>query len=176
MGTANKFIQQADALELLTMQHDQVEELIEQLQEGDVDLVEKEMLFRQLGNSLAAHAEMEETLFYPSVLAKQTEMLVLESTEEHLAIRRILADMMDLRPDDHRFDAKLLVMKETFRHHARIEEEGELFPHVRRMFSAEELVALGAEMLSLYETILAREPLEAVPAQTEHAAQVELYQ
>ena len=41
------------------------------------------------------------------MLAKQTEDNLLESAEEHLAIKRVLADLLDLDVDDDTFDAKL---------------------------------------------------------------------
>ena len=102
--------------------------------------------------------------------AKQTQEILLESTEEHLAIKRVLADLLETRLDDDRFDAKLSVLKEEVDHHAREEEEDILFPKVRKMFSAEELDALGAEMLALFQSLMAKEPRKDVPAQTGRAA------
>lgn len=159
-----------DALELLTMQHDEVEMLIEQIEDNDDD-EEKEMLFLELADKLAAHATMEEKLFYPSVMGEKTEELLLESTEEHLSVKRVLADMMAMDVDDERFDAKLSVLKEQVRHHARDEEEGELFPKIRRDFSADELAALGNECMALFEALLERgEPRMNVPRETREAA------
>jgi hemerythrin superfamily protein len=158
-----------DALELLTMQHDEVDELIGQIEDSD-DPAEKAELFGELADKLAAHATMEEKLFYPSVLAKETEDLLIESTEEHLSIKRILADMLMLDVDDPHFDAKLTVLKEQVRHHARDEEEGELFPKVRKMFDEDELAALGNECLALFETVLESIPRNHVPEETSEAA------
>jgi hemerythrin superfamily protein len=161
-----------DALELLTLQHDEVEALFEDIKEAPSES-EKEKLFIELADKLAAHAKIEETLFYPAVMAKQTKDLLLESTEEHLAIKRVLSDLLDLDIDDDRFDAKLDVMKEQVSHHAREEEEGELFPKVKALLSTEELTALGAEMLSQFETLIAGKPRLAVPAETAVAASIE---
>ncbi len=159
-----------DALELLKMQHDEVDELIGQIEDSD-DPEEKADLFRELADKLAAHSTMEEKLFYPTVMAEQTEDLLLESTEEHLSVKRILADMMQLDVEDEHFDAKLSVIKEQIRHHARDEEEGELFPKVRRLLSADELAALGNECMALFESLLeAGDPRMNVPAETREAA------
>src|SRR5688572_17422627 len=94
-----------DVLELLASQHDEVDDLIEQLHEGKGD---RQALFTELANKLAAHAAVEEKLFYPAVMATGTADLLHESVEEHLAIKRVLADMiaMDLE-DDETFEAKL---------------------------------------------------------------------
>ena len=162
-----------DALELLTEQHDEVEDLISQIEDSD-DAGKKEELFRELADKVAAHATMEEKIFYPSVLTEATSELLLESTEEHLAVKRVLADMLELDADDERFDAKLTVLKEHIRHHARDEEEGKLFPQLRRQLSAETLAGLGNEMLAFFEQLLEREPRMNVPSETSKAAPLDM--
>ena len=159
-----------DALELLKEQHDEVDMLIGQIEDSD-DSEEKAELFRELADKLAAHATMEEKLFYPSVMAKETEELLVESTEEHLSVKRILADMLELDVEDEHFDAKLTVLKEQVRHHARDEEEGELFPKLRRLLSADERAALGNECLAMFEALIEMgDPRMNVPAETREAA------
>lgn len=162
-----------DALELLSDQHDEVEDLIAQIEDSD-DVDEKAELFRELADKIAAHATMEEKLFYPSVMSEETEDVLLESTEEHLAVKRVLADMLDMDPDDARFDAKLSVLKESIRHHARDEEEGRLFPILRRRLSADTLAGLGNDMIAFFEKLLEREPRLNVPAETNAAAPLEM--
>jgi hemerythrin superfamily protein len=153
-----------DALELLSSQHDEVDALIAKIEASDGD--RKAMLFAELANKLAAHSKVEETYFYPTVMARQTEELLLESTEEHLSIKRALSDMLATDVTDPRFDALLTVLKEQVRHHARDEEEGELFPKVRRLMNAVELQALGGELLARFEALMEREPARGVPAET----------
>jgi hypothetical protein len=59
------------------------------------------------------------------------------------------------------------------RHHARDEEEGDLFPKIRREFSEDELAALGNECLAMFETLLERgEARMNVPRETRHAAEL----
>jgi len=159
-----------NALDLLIEQHDEVDELIEMMEKAEGE--KKASLFREMADKLAAHASMEEKLFYPSVKAKQTEELLLESTEEHLAIKRVLADLLELDPDDEQFDAKLSVMKEEIEHHARDEEEGVLFPKVRKLMSKDELEGLGNEMLAMFEELLLEEPRMNVPNETAEAAPI----
>jgi len=157
-----------DALELLRSQHDEVEALIEEIEDAD-DPADREALFIEMADKLAAHATIEEKIFYPSVMDDKTHELLVESTEEHLSIKRVLSDMLDLDVDNEHFDAKLTVLKEQIRHHAHDEEEDMLFPKVRRLMSADELAALGNEMLALYETLIAREPRKQVPMETTEA-------
>lgn len=158
-----------NALELLRSQHDEVETLIENIENSD-DASEKRALFDEMADKLAAHSAIEEKIFYPAVLDDKTREMLVESTEEHLSVKRILTDMLELDVDDEHFDAKLSVLKEQIRHHAHDEEEDTLFPKVRRMMSADELAALGNEMLAMFEALLERAPRNQVPSETREAA------
>lgn len=162
-----------DALELLTEQHDEVEELLSQIEDSD-DPEQKEELFREVADKIAAHSTMEEKIFYPSVMSEQTSEQLLEATEEHLAVKRVLADMLELDADDERFNAKLTVLKEHIRHHARDEEEGKLFPILRAQLSEDQLAGLGNEMLAFFELLLEREPRMNVPSETAEAAPLDM--
>lgn len=158
-----------DALELLMSQHEEVEALIEEIESAE-DPEMKAELFRMLADSLAAHAMIEEKMFYPSVMHESTRELLVESTEEHLSVKRLIADMMALDPADEHFVAKLTVLKEQVRHHAHDEEEDLLFPKVRELLDEEQLAALGNELLAKYEELMPLEPRRNVPEETREAA------
>jgi hemerythrin superfamily protein len=162
-----------DALELLKSQHDEVEELFSMI-EDEEDTDEKEELFRELADKLAAHSTIEEKIFYPSVMNEDTSEQLLEATEEHLAAKRVLADMLEMEVDDERFDAKLSVLKEVIRHHARDEEEGKLFPILRESLDDDTLAGLGNELLAFFEQLMQREPRMNVPSETAEAAPLEM--
>ena len=51
--------------------------------------------------------EIEEKLFYPESKQENTEDILRESVEEHLSMKRILADLMEVGADDEQFDAKM---------------------------------------------------------------------
>jgi len=170
MGTAKQRPTHASALELLTEQHSAVDKLIKRLEGKNASTAQKRAAFIELADSLAAHATIEEKLFYPAVLAKKTEDMLLEATEEHLQIKRVLADMLELDVDDDRFEAKLSVLREEVTHHAHEEEEDKLFPKLRTMMSSDELLALGGEMLSMFEQLMTQEPRKNVPKETHKPA------
>ena len=157
-----------DATQLLQEQHTEVDNLIARIEKTEGG--QKRQLFEQLADRVAAHAEVEEKIFYPAVMTKQTEELLLESVEEHLSVKRVLADMLSLDVDDHHFDAKLTVLKEQLRHHAHDEEEGELFPKVRKLMSKDELEGLGGEMAAKFDALVDKSPRKVVPSQTRTAA------
>jgi hemerythrin superfamily protein len=160
------------AIELLKSQHDDVDDLFEQIKAATTEGARSKH-FLQLADTLAAHAKIEETIFYPAVLAKQTEDMLLESVEEHLSIKRLLADLLELDIDDEQFEPKLSVMQEQVEHHAREEEEGELFPKVKALFTQDELLGLGAEMLATFEELLGGKPRLQVKNETDVAASVQ---
>ena len=160
-----------NALELLRSQHTEVEALIAEIEDSD-NPQKKSELFQELADNLAAHSAIEEKIFYPSVMTDDTHEKLIESTEEHLAVKRLLADMMELDCNDEHFDAKLTVLKENVRHHAHDEEEDKLFPEVEAMLDEEELTALGSEMLAMFESLLERAPRKMVPSETRRAAEL----
>ena len=162
-----------NALDLLTEQHDEVDQLISQIENSD-DPEEKAELFAQVADRLAAHAKIEELLFYPACVAAGIEDEILEAVEEHLTVKRVLADMLDLDPEDRHWDAKLKVVKDLVEHHAREEEEGKLFPKVRKAMSGDELEGLAGELAAMFEMLLDQEPRFAVPAETQEPASVGL--
>jgi hemerythrin superfamily protein len=157
------------AIDLLEGQHREVDALFAALEDA-TSKEQKAGLFDQLADKLAIHAAIEEHHFYPTVRARRTEDILLESLEEHLSIKRVLADLLDTQADDETFDAKIKVLKEQIEHHVG-EEEGELFPKVRKLLDATELDALEQEMVAEQEQLLDEgEPRAAISQQTEEPA------
>ena len=158
-----------NAIDMLEGQHREVEDLFGKLNKADRS-VRKQKLFTQIADKLAVHAAIEEEAFYPAVKAQRTEDILLESLEEHLGIKRVLADLIDLDADDETFDAKTKVLQEQVEHHVG-EEEDDLFPKVKKIFDEETLAAIAQQMTLLQEELLAKgNPRLAVPAQTDEAA------
>lgn len=161
-----------DALELLRDQHDEVFDLIEQIIDSD-DRDAKARMFRELADKIAAHSAIEEKLFYPSVMSERTNELLIESTEEHLAVKRVLSDMLELDLDDDHWMAKLIVLRDELEHHARDEEEDKLFPMVRKELDADQLAGLGNDLLAMFEELIEHEPRMQVPNETAAAVHLE---
>ncbi len=164
----------ANAIDMLDEQHDEVDELFEEIEQlGEDDRDEKENLFATLADKLAIHATIEEKHFYPAVKERRTEDILLESLEEHLAIKRVLADLLDLDIDDEKWDAKLAVLREEVEHHVE-EEREELFPKVKKIFSKDELEAIGNAMAELQAELEEKgAPRMAVPSETDESAPLE---
>jgi iron-sulfur cluster repair protein YtfE (RIC family) len=160
-----------NALKLLKEQHDEVSKLFERYESSEDD-GDKRQIFEELADNLAAHAEIEEKIFYPAVYVGDLKDLLREAVEEHLSVKRVLADLMDLPTADETFDAKMKALKGQVEHHVE-EEEGELFPKVKKNFTSSELDSLGQQMEAMFDELLESEPRQKVPAETDHAPRLE---
>ena len=157
-----------NAIDLLKQQHREVEKLFKKIEKAGPD--EKEQLFDELADSLAVHAAIEEQHFYPATKDARTEELLQEAVEEHLSVKRIIADLLEMEPDDAQFDAKIKVLQEQVEHHVE-EEEGELFPKVQKLHSKDELEDLGVLMEQTAEELKEQgAPRMEVPKETGSAA------
>jgi hemerythrin superfamily protein len=158
-----------DALDLLKAQHRAVDRLFREIQSAKG--ASKTISFRELADMLAVHATIEEWIFYPGVRSAETEELLAESSEEHLAMKRTLADMLDEDVDGDAFDAKLSVLQEQVHHHAIEEEEAKLFPMVRAATDDDYRAALAGEMIGLMVELQEKgAPRNAIRAETDEAA------
>jgi hemerythrin-like domain-containing protein len=161
-----------NALDLLKQQHEEVSKLFkkfEKLEEGAT--AERRELFVMIADRLSAHATIEEQFFYPSIKTDKTEEIVREAVEEHLAVKRIIADLLEMEPADQNYIAKMTVLKENVEHHVE-EEEDELFKMVKKVLNEDQLLALGVQMMAEYEELMQAEPRNEVPMQTDTAAPV----
>ena len=160
-----------NALDLLTAQHRYVDKLFAQIAKETG--VRKSAAFAELADILAIHAAIEERIFYPGVKSASTEDLLRESVEEHLAMKRTLADLMEMDAGGEEFDAKLKVLEEEVSHHAKEEEEGKLFPLIRAEQDDDFMAALANEMIALMVSLQQEgEPRFAVPSETSAASPV----
>ncbi|MDP2339343.1 MAG: hemerythrin domain-containing protein [Deltaproteobacteria bacterium] len=136
---------------------------------------------RSLGHALVlqlqVHARGEERSLYaglfdlaraPPAVREHLDRKGREGVCEHkciddaaLRFEALLDDDRSLRAD---ILAELTVLGELLDHHARVEEEGLLFPEVERRFSLEERLAMGAEMEAL------RLALSVAPERMRHRA------
>ncbi|ADO70133.1 hemerythrin domain-containing protein [Stigmatella aurantiaca] len=161
-----------NAIDLLEDQHQEVKKLFKKYESlGDGADAERRELFEKIADRLAAHTSIEELYFYPSVKAARTEEQLYEAVEEHLAAKRIIADLLQMKPDSEYFDAKMKVLQESIDHHVE-EEEEELFPKVRKLLTEEQLLVLGIQMKEEFDEIMEAEPRYEVPMQTDVAAPI----
>lgn len=135
-----------DAISLLMEDHELVKHLFEQFDNlGERAMVSKKKLATEICTELTKHTMVEEEIFYPAVrgAGKEFEDMIDEALVEHGSAKQLIADILALEAGDELFDAKVKVLSEQIEHHVQ-EEEGELFPKVRK--TRLDLVALGQQM------------------------------
>ena len=160
-----------EATALLRKQHQEVIAKFKQFEKSESE-AQKRKLFIEIADALAAHCVIEEKLFYPTVYrGEEMQDLLREAVEEHLSAKRVISDLLMMEVTDEQFDAKVKVLHDLIEHHVG-EEQGEIFPKVKKMFSRAELNSLGEEMEEMYEQVITTEPRQNVPTETGRAAQL----
>ncbi len=139
-----------DALAVLKADHDKVRDLFMEFRAAseDDDTAKMADVVSRIFEELTVHTAIEERVFYPAVKeAGGSELadLTAESNEEHHVVDLLMAEIEQLDPSDDRYAAKMTVLIENVEHHAS-EEEKEMFPQVRNLFSEEDLDRLGEEL------------------------------
>jgi hemerythrin superfamily protein len=124
-----------EAIAQLTADHARVKKLFKQYQklaEEEADGDERQQLAATICAELTAHATAEEEIFYPAAReAIDATDLIDEAEVEHETAKELIAKIQASSPADDHFDAQVNVLGEYINHHVQ-EEEGELFPKVKR--------------------------------------------
>jgi iron-sulfur cluster repair protein YtfE (RIC family) len=133
---------QPDAIELLTTDHREVEQLfgqIESLPEG----AQQDEVVEQITRELSMHAAIEEQVLYPAMRRSlpDGDAKVDEAIEEHQQVKEALAEIERLGSSPQRNQPLQKLMADV-RHHVD-EEETELFPQLRAAVGDEELRSMG---------------------------------
>jgi hemerythrin superfamily protein len=137
-----------DGIEMLEEDHRRVEKLFGEFEgAGDRAFKTKRDIVDRITEELTVHSEMEEQVLYPTAKEeiKEAEENVLESFEEHAVVEDLLEELNGMDAGEENFDAKVTVLIENVRHHIE-EEEGELFPKIRKALGDERVEQLGQRM------------------------------
>lgn len=146
----------ADAIDLLTLDHEEVMQLFADYDELVLDGADDDdrvALAEQICDALTAHAIAEEEIFYPAARdALDDGDLVETAIDEHASAHALIAQIRAMDPADDVYDATVRMLQETIEQHVD-EEEGELFPRVRE--SSLDLQSLAEEIEQRKEEVLA---------------------
>jgi hemerythrin-like domain-containing protein len=157
------------AIDLLESQHREVERLFAAFEKASA--AKRRDIFLQIADKMAVHATIEEKHFYPAAKSEETEDLLAEAVQEHLSVKRIIADLLE-DDDEDTLEAKVAVLKDQIEQHVE-EEENELFPRVEDTLDATSLDALEQEMLATQEELLSKgHPRDHIPQETGEAAPI----
>lgn len=144
----------ADAIELLTEQHREVEQLWRQLEAahpngGDIETV----LGQELVEKLSRHDAVETQLLYPELRdtgGDAGKELAEHSLEEHKKVRDLLSEVDGKDFRDDKVFATMRECIETVAHHVE-EEEGRIFPMLRQVCDEPRLMELGEKMEKAFQ-------------------------
>lgn len=137
-----------DAITVLKNDHRTVEQLFKKFEQtGDRAFKTKRRLVDEIITELSIHAAIEEQVFYPATREARGENqeMVLEALEEHHLAKLALSELEKMDPADERFTPKTTVLIENVRNHVK-EEEGEMFPKVRKAMKPQQLKELGERL------------------------------
>jgi iron-sulfur cluster repair protein YtfE (RIC family) len=150
-----------DAIALLKQDHEAVKKLLEELTATTSRAVKKRTdLLSKIAAELKAHMVIEEEIFYPAFKQQggksDDAKMYFEAIEEHRAAGDlVLPDLQKTKVESEAFSGRAKVLKELVTHHAD-EEEKEMFPRARKVFSKQELDELGAKMAERKKALLQR--------------------
>ncbi|HEX4440757.1 MAG TPA: hemerythrin domain-containing protein [Thermoanaerobaculia bacterium] len=145
------------ATTMLKAQHDEVRKLFKEFDDASESArSSRKRIADDVSKKLDVHAQIEEKIFYPACRSLEDEdarKMVGESLEEHLIVKRLIAELAPLDGSDETFESKFTVLKENVEHHAD-EEERDLFPEAEKELGDERLEELGAQMAQMMRRLL----------------------
>jgi hemerythrin superfamily protein len=139
-----------DVIEVLTEDHREVERMFMELETlmmagADADQERRRAVVDQVTVELVRHAVAEEVAVYPAVKDKVSAEEAERAKREHAEAEETLKRLERLDPDDASFDQEIRTLMTEVRDHV-IEEEGQMFPHMRQVMTEEELVSLAEKV------------------------------
>lgn len=137
-----------DVVDVLQTDHREVELMFTEL-EGlfgpDADADRRREVTDNVTIELVRHAVAEEVVVYPRVKEKVSAEEAERAKQEHAEAEATMKRLEQMDSDDPRFEGEIRTLMAEIREHV-AEEEGQMFPHMRAVFSDEELVAMKKQV------------------------------
>jgi hemerythrin superfamily protein len=136
-----------DVIDVLIHDHQEVEHMFTELERlrGSTDQIEQQRR-RALVDSviieLVRHSVAEEAEVYPRVKEKVSSEEAEHAKHEHAEAEETMKRLDGMDADDPAFEEQLATLMRAIREHV-AEEEGQMFPHMRTIFSQAELVEMA---------------------------------
>ena len=151
-----------NAVQLLSADHREVEDLFEQFEKADSN-ARKEKIARQICTELKVHAMIEEELFYPALRGKISDDDLDEAIVEHDGAKVLINDIEAASASDDFYDAKVKVLQEEIEHHVKEEEKQQDNIFTRARKTDVDLDALGEQMLARKMELMQLAESEGLP-------------
>lgn len=126
----------------LADEHGEVDGMMQRIGKSPDDVQLRRDLFPEIRKNLLAHAEAEEKAFYPQ-LRSQPNLgnLVERSLEQHQEIERMVRELGTMDHANPTWQTTFDRLVNAVEQHVEL-EEGEIFPKVKDLFSAEQRSAM----------------------------------
>jgi Hemerythrin HHE cation binding domain len=138
----------ADAARMLVALHERVERQFETYEEAEGAVAGRRRAVAAIATALATHVAVEDELLYPA-LAERTgrhdHEIERQLQQDHL-LDLVMVELGGMVPTDRGYDAKVGVLMQVFRQHAR-DAEDLLLPELRRQLGPAERELLGRQVL-----------------------------
>jgi Hemerythrin HHE cation binding domain len=103
--------------------------------------------------SWSAHAEAEEKVFYPLLKAEFPDQ-VDEALQEHMEVKEMLVEILDMEFNDEDFDSKFTAMIKAVQHHVEEEErDGGIMDIARQKINEENLTTMASDIEAIKRAI-----------------------
>jgi hemerythrin superfamily protein len=137
----------ADAIEMLTSDHREVEQFFRQYEAATSDDGVATHAAHEIIRELSVHAAVEEMILYPMMRRVDPEQsgLVDHGLEEHQEVKELLAKVDGRPANDPEVRQIFAKLKSAVEEHV-AEEEGKLFPALRNHVEQDQLMELGEKM------------------------------
>jgi hemerythrin superfamily protein len=146
-----------DAIAMLKMQHQEVNELFDRIQHASAD--EKIILLGQISERLTLHATIEERHFYPFCMRMGIQDMVDHSMQEHAEVKQMISEILQMKRHDPHIDQTLHRLMMSVQSHVQ-EEETSLFPRLMSIAAEEDLRDVGMEMQRTMDELSQQELLK----------------
>jgi hemerythrin superfamily protein len=132
--------------DVLRDDHQYILDLLERLPRARKDKRREQLM--EAVDAITAHAQAEEDVLYNKLIDVPdfTEM-IREAREEHLTVTRILEDLVAMRSEDERFEAKVRVARDVLLSHI-TREEDEMFGAGEEVFDEDVAQSIAGEFVA----------------------------
>ncbi len=134
----------------LEKDHRTVETLFDDILDSN-DATRKRALFHAVDGELSIHTEAEEAILYPRARREpELKGLVEHAEDEHQSIKDKIALLRETDLEDREWNVLLRNLRDCVNHHVE-EEEKELFPKMRELWSEAERKEIGEALIEAKE-------------------------
>ena len=137
-----------DGPRMLMAIHERVERQFAAYEDAEGSHARQYHALRAIGAVLATHVALEDELLYPALrvqTARHDDEIEQQLQQDHV-LDLILVELAGMMPSDRGYDAKVRVLMQLFRQHAR-DAEGLRVPELRRRLDPAEREVLGRKLL-----------------------------